>query len=151
MNESINKVILLGNLGEDPKIKYYDDHRCITRFRMATNEKLQKSSGEDYVHTEWHTVVIKNSKLAKKTHQRLSKGDRVLVEGKIRTRLRGTEDHKTKTTEILCLHLEFILIRNQKLEQIDDNEEKEPNYNQFSNEEIDKLSVDLFKEDTSIN
>lgn len=84
---SVNKVILIGNLGADPEIRSTNDGRKIANLRIATSESWRdKSSGERREKTEWHRVVIFNEGLAKVAEQYLQKGSKVYLEGQIQTR-----------------------------------------------------------------
>lgn len=87
MAGSLNKVMLIGNLGADPEIRRTQDGRPIANLRIATSETWRdKNSGERREKTEWHTVVIFNEGLAKIAEQYLKKGSTVYVEGQLQTR-----------------------------------------------------------------
>src|ERR1700688_1538078 len=87
MAGSVNKVILIGNLGADPEIRHTQDGRPIANLRVATSDSWRdKSSGERRERTEWHRVVIFNENLAKIAEQYLKKGAKVYVEGQLQTR-----------------------------------------------------------------
>ena len=87
MAGSVNKVILIGNLGADPEIKRTQDGRPIANLRIATSETWRdKSSGERKEKTEWHRVVIFNEGLCKVAEQYLKKGSKVYIEGQLQTR-----------------------------------------------------------------
>ncbi|MCB1455179.1 MAG: single-stranded DNA-binding protein [Nitratireductor sp.] len=87
MAGSINKVILIGNLGADPEIKRTQDGRPIANLRIATSETWRdKNSGERREKTEWHRVVIFNEGLCKIAEQYLKKGSKVYLEGQLQTR-----------------------------------------------------------------
>jgi single-strand DNA-binding protein len=87
MAGSVNKVILIGNLGADPEIRRTQDGRPIANLRIATSETWRdKNSGERREKTEWHTVVIFNEGLCKVAEQYLKKGSTVYVEGALQTR-----------------------------------------------------------------
>ncbi|HEX4893414.1 MAG TPA: single-stranded DNA-binding protein [Hyphomicrobiaceae bacterium] len=87
MAGSVNKVILIGNLGRDPEIRRTQDGRPIANLRIATTETWRdKASGEKRERTEWHTVVIFNENLCKVAEQYLKKGAKVYVEGQLQTR-----------------------------------------------------------------
>jgi single-strand DNA-binding protein len=87
MAGSVNKVILVGNLGADPEIRHTQDGRPIANLRLATSESWRdKASGERKEKTEWHRVVIFNEGLAKIAEQYLKKGSKVYIEGAIQTR-----------------------------------------------------------------
>jgi single-strand DNA-binding protein len=87
MAGSVNKVILVGNLGKDPEIRRTNDGRPIANLRIATSESWRdKASGEKKEKTEWHSVVIFNENLCKIAEQYLRKGAKVYVEGQLQTR-----------------------------------------------------------------
>ena len=87
MAGSVNKVILVGNLGADPEIRRTQDGRPIANLRIATSESWRdRNSGERKEKTEWHTVVIFNEGLCKVAEQYLKKGSTVYVEGQLQTR-----------------------------------------------------------------
>jgi single-strand DNA-binding protein len=87
MAGSVNKVILVGNLGKDPEIRRTQDGRPIANLRIATSENWRdKASGERREKTEWHSVVIFNENLCKVVEQYLKKGAKVYIEGALQTR-----------------------------------------------------------------
>lgn len=87
MAGSINKVILIGNLGADPEIRHTQDGRPVANLRVATSESWRdKSSGERRERTEWHRVVIFNEGLCRIAEQYLRKGSKVYLEGQLQTR-----------------------------------------------------------------
>jgi single-strand DNA-binding protein len=87
MAGSVNKVILVGNLGKDPEIRRTQDGRPIANLRIATSESWRdKASGERREKTEWHSVVIFNENLCKIAEQYLRKGSKVFIEGALQTR-----------------------------------------------------------------
>ena len=87
MGGSVNKVILVGNLGADPEIRRTQDGRPIVNLRLATSETWRdKATGERRERTEWHRVVIFNENLAKVAEQYLKKGSKIYVEGQLQTR-----------------------------------------------------------------
>ena len=87
MAGSVNKVILVGNLGADPEIRHTQDGRAIANLRVATSENWRdKATGERREKTEWHRVVIFNENLAKIAEQYLKKGSKVYLEGSLQTR-----------------------------------------------------------------
>ncbi len=102
MAGGINKVILVGNLGQDPEIRYTADGRPIANFSIATSESWKdKNSGEKREKTEWHRVVV-FGKLAEICGEYLSKGKQVYIEGKLRTRKWQGQDGQDKyTTEVV--------------------------------------------------
>ena len=103
MAGSVNKVILIGNLGADPEIRHTQDGRAIANLRVATSESWRdKASGERREKTEWHRVVIFNENLAKIAEQYLKKGSKVYLEGSIQTRKwEDQQGQERYTTEIV--------------------------------------------------
>ena len=87
MAGSVNKVILVGNLGRDPEVRRLGSGEPVVNLRIATSETWRdKQSGERKERTEWHSVVIFNENLAKVAEQYLKKGSKVYIEGSIQTR-----------------------------------------------------------------
>ncbi|MAM09376.1 MAG: single-stranded DNA-binding protein [Rhizobiaceae bacterium] len=87
MAGSVNKVILVGNLGADPEIRRTQDGRPIANLRVATSETWRdRNSGERKERTEWHRVVIFNEGLCKVAEQYLRKGSKIYIEGQLQTR-----------------------------------------------------------------
>jgi single-strand DNA-binding protein len=87
MAGSVNKVILIGNLGADPEVRHTQDGRAIVNMRLATTENWRdKQTGERREKTEWHSVVIFNEQLGKVAQQYLKKGSKIYIEGQLQTR-----------------------------------------------------------------
>ena len=87
MAGSVNKVILVGNLGQDPEIRTFQNGGKIANLRIATSEQWKdRTSGERRERTEWHTVVIHSEPLVRVAEQYLKKGSKVYVEGQLETR-----------------------------------------------------------------
>lgn len=103
MAGSVNKVILIGNLGADPEIRRTQDGRPIANLRVATSESWRdKNTGERREKTEWHRVVIFNEGLCKIVEQYLKKGSKVYLEGALQTRKWTDKDGNEKyTTEVV--------------------------------------------------
>lgn len=105
---SKNLVILIGNLGQDPDVKVFNDGGKLTRLNMATSEVYTNKQGEKITTTEWHTVIC-NGKLAELTEQYLEKGKRVAIEGKIKTRkYTDVNNAERYTTEIIAKEVTFL-------------------------------------------
>lgn len=104
---SVNKVILVGNLGGDPEVRYLDSRpenkTVVANFRLATNEySRDKTTGERKDHTEWHNIVLWR-KLAEYAEKFLHKGDKIYIEGRLRTRKwTDKEGAQRQTTEIVA-------------------------------------------------
>ena len=110
---SLNKVILIGNLGADPEMKYTPSGRAVVNFRMATTRKWNTQDGERREETEWHRIVA-FSKLAEICGQYLKKGAPVYVEGRLQTR--SWEDQsgmKRYSTEIVANEMQMLSARQQ--------------------------------------
>ena len=87
MSGSVNKVILVGNVGADPEIRRTQDGRAIANIRLATSESWRdKNTGERREKTEWHRVVVFNEGLCKVVEQYVKKGSKVYIEGQLQTR-----------------------------------------------------------------
>jgi single-strand DNA-binding protein len=87
MSGSVNKVILIGNLGRDPEVRTFQSGGKVVNLRVATSETWRdKASGERKEKTEWHSIAITNEALAKVAEQYLRKGAKVYIEGQIETR-----------------------------------------------------------------
>lgn len=101
MSGTLNKVMLIGHLGDEVKLRYFDNGGCIGRFPLATNESYtNKQSGEQVTNTEWHNVLVRN-KAAETCEKYLKKGDKLFVEGRIKTRKwQGEDGNPRYSTEI---------------------------------------------------
>lgn len=106
---SVNKVIILGRLGQDPELKYTPSGAAVCNFSLATSESwTDKNSGQKNEKTEWHRIVVWG-KLAELCNQYLSKGRQAFVEGKLQTRSWDDKDgNKRYTTEISATTVQFI-------------------------------------------
>lgn len=94
---SLCKVILVGNLGSDPEMRYTPDGRAVTSFRMATNRRYTTSAGEAREETDWFRVSVWG-KQAEQCNQSLSKGRQVYVEGRLHARNWEGQDGQTRTS-----------------------------------------------------
>jgi single-strand DNA-binding protein len=98
---SVNKVILVGNVGKDPETRYLDESTAITKFPMATSETYKNRSGERVTTTEWHNVVLWRG-LAQVAEKYVKKGTQIYIEGRIKTRSYDDADgNKKYITEIV--------------------------------------------------
>jgi single-strand DNA-binding protein len=103
MAGSVNKVILVGNLGRDPEVRYTQDNRKVVHLSIATSERWRdRGSGDPRERTEWHRVVIFNEQLAEIAERYLTKGRSVYIEGQLQTR-RWTDQNGQEryTTEVV--------------------------------------------------
>ncbi len=103
MAGSVNKVILVGNLGRDPEVRFSQDGNKIVNMSLATSESwTDRSSGERREKTEWHRVVIFNERLSEIAEKYLNKGSKVYLEGQLQTRKwTGNDGIEKYTTEVV--------------------------------------------------
>jgi len=111
MAGSVNKVILIGNLGRDPEIRRTQDGRPIANLRIATSETWRdKTTGERREKTEWHSVVVFNEGLCRVVEQYLKKGAKVYIEGSLQTRKwQGQDGQDRYTTEVVLQGFNSVL------------------------------------------
>jgi single-strand DNA-binding protein len=105
---SVNKVILIGNLGRDPELRYTQGGSAVANFTLATNERWRDKDGNNQERTEWHRIVVWG-RTAENCAQYLQKGKSVYVEGRLQTREWEDKDgNKRNTTEINALNVQFL-------------------------------------------
>ena len=108
MAGTVNKVILIGHLGDEIKMHYFEGGNAIGRFPIATNESYtNKQTGENVTTTDWHNIVVKN-KLAEICEKYLSKGDKVYCEGKLKNKQWEKEGVKRYATEVHVTEMTFL-------------------------------------------
>ena len=109
MARGVNKVIIVGNLGQDPETRYMPSGSAVTNFTVATNESWKdKQTGEQRDRTEWHRVAMFN-RLAEIAAEYLRKGSQVYIEGKLRTRKWQAQDGNDRyTTEIIADEMQML-------------------------------------------
>jgi single-strand DNA-binding protein len=131
MSGTLNKVMLIGYLGDDVKMHYFEGGNCIGRFPLATSEfYVNKQTNEKVSNTEWHNIVVRN-KAAEICEKYLSKGDKIYVEGKIKSRQWQAEDGTMKyTTEIQATEFTFLTTKKDLdgVKQTQSNEPKNVNF-----------------------
>lgn len=124
MSGSLNKVLLIGNLGKDPEVRHTQDGKAIVNLSIATSETWRdKSSGERKEKTEWHRVVIFNDGLAKVAEQYLKKGSTVYLEGSLQTRKWTDKDGVEKfSTEVVLQNFrgELVMLGGKQERSVDD-------------------------------
>ena len=113
MAGTLNKVMLIGNLGKDPEIMHFDNGGSLVKFPIATSETYTNREGQRVTNTEWHNVVINAKGLVDVAHKYLKKGHKVYLEGRIKTRKwQGEDGNQRFSTEI---HVdEFIFLSNRQ-------------------------------------
>ena len=108
LNMSVNKVILLGRLGQDPEMKFTPSGQGVCNFSIATSKKWTDKAGQKQERTEWHRIVVWG-KLAELCNQYLSKGRQAFVEGELQTRSwEDDQGGKRYATEINAMSVQFI-------------------------------------------
>lgn len=109
----VNKVILLGNLGADPEVRYTNDNNPIATFSLATSRRYRNAQQELVTETEWHRIVVfgRSAEVAK---EYLRKGSRIYLEGRLRTRKWTDQQNQDRyTTEIICESFQMLSSRNE--------------------------------------
>ena len=105
---SVNKVILVGHVGQDPEVRYLDTNTPVCTIRLATSDVYKNKNGERVTNTEWHNVVLWRG-LAEIADKYVKKGSQVYIEGKLRTRSWDDKDkNKRYTTEIVADVLQLL-------------------------------------------
>jgi single-strand DNA-binding protein len=147
MAGTLNKVMLIGHLGDEIKMHYFEGGNSIGRFPLATNESYtNRQTGEKVTTTEWHNIVVRN-KLAEICEKFLSKGDKVYLEGRIKTRQwEGQDGAKRYSTEIHVTDMTFLTTK----KDLDTNQQKsstpkkeQPSSNSMVNEPEQEQDDDL--------
>jgi single-strand DNA-binding protein len=114
MSRSVNKVILIGNLGRDPELRYTPSGTPVANFSIATSERWKNADGELQEHTEWHNIVAWR-RLAEIAGEYLHKGSRIYIEGKIRSRSwEGQDGQKRFRSEVVVDNLMLLDARSEQ-------------------------------------
>jgi single-strand DNA-binding protein len=145
MSGTLNKVMLIGHLGDEVKMHYFDGGNCIGRFPLATNETYtNKQTNERVTNTEWHNVVVRN-KAAEICEKYLSKGDKVYIEGRLKTRKWQDDSGNDRySTEIHCTDFTFLTTKNESgSNQKTSQETKKPEAQNQPNNQIEHGNDDL--------
>ena len=104
---TVNRVLLIGNLGRDPELKYFDDGSAVCNFSIATSRTWKNRDGEKQEETEWHRIAV-FAKLAEVCGEYLKKGRTVYIEGRLRTRQYEKDGVTHYTTEIVAEEVKFL-------------------------------------------
>lgn len=109
MSGTLNKVMLIGHTGDEVKMHYFEGGNSIGRFPLATNDSyLNKNTGERVTSTEWHNITVRN-KAAEICEKYLKKGDKVYIEGRLKTRKwQDDKGNDRYSTEIQCTEFTFL-------------------------------------------
>lgn len=139
MSGTLNKVMLIGHLGDEVKIHRFEDGGCVGRFPLATNETyMNKQTNERVSNTEWHNIVLRN-KAAEICEKYLSKGDKVYIEGRIKTRKwQDDKGNDRYSTEINCTEFTFLSNKNEISEQSNNVPKENVNNSKESNELVNE-------------
>ena len=148
MSGTLNKVMLIGHLGDEVKTHYFEGGNCIARFPLATNETYtNRQTGEKVSNTDWHNIVIRN-KAAEICEKYLSKGDKIYVEGRLKNRQWQGEDGVTRyTTEVHVQEFTFLSTKKESLSNAQSNTGGTPQQTPIANtEQPPKKEVSPIKE-----
>ena len=140
MSGTLNKVMLIGRLGDEVKMHFFEGGNCIGNFPLATDESYtNKQTNERITNTEWHNIVVRN-KAAEICEKYLSKGDLVYIEGRIKTR-KWTDDKGMDrySTEIQCTDFNFLSTKKEKQGQTPSPESQSESVTQSPSQEKDDL------------
>lgn len=125
MSRGLNKVIMIGNLGGDPEMRYTPSGKPLTKFRVATNRSWTDNDGQRHTETEWFNVVAWG-KLAEICNQYLTKGQQVYVEGRLHTRnWQDAEGNNRTTVEVIAKEMIMLGSRSNEEDEETDQEETE--------------------------
>lgn len=124
MSGTLNKVMLIGHLGDEVKMHYFEGGGCVGRFSLATNETyVSKQTNERITNTEWHNIVVRN-KGAEICEKYLSKGDKVYIEGRLKTRKwQDDKGNDRYSTEIQCNDFTFLTTKKESGKQVGNTQE----------------------------
>ena len=127
MSGTLNKVMLIGHLGDEIKMHYFEGGNCIGRFPIATNESYtNKQTGERVTNTDWHNIVVRN-KAAEICEKYLSKGDKIYVEGRLKNRQWQGEDGNTRySTEVQVQDFTFLSTKKESMANAQTNQTQQP-------------------------
>jgi single-strand DNA-binding protein len=137
---AVNKVILIGNVGNDPEIRHLEGGTPVANFRLATSETYTNRNGERITQTEWHNVVVWRG-LAEVVEKYVKKGAQLFIEGKIRTRAWDDKDgNKRYTTEIVADTLQMLGKKSETGGEPAQNSGAPGGYSSSSNGEVHNMS-----------
>ena len=144
---SVNKVILLGNLGRDPELRFLPNGDAVCNFSIATTDSWKDKAGEKQEKTEWHNIVMYR-KLAEIAGEYLKKGRPVYLEGRLQTRKWQTKDGQDRyTTEIVADNMQMLGGRDAGTQSTSKNEfNQEPKKNDSTSKTDDSSAASSFDE-----
>lgn len=141
MTGTLNKVMLIGHTGDDVKMHYFEGGGAIGRFPLATNETYtNRTTNERVTNTEWHNVVVRN-KAAEVCEKYLKKGDKVYIEGRIKTRKwQDDQGNDRYSTEIQCTEFTFLTPKGESESSGNSQQQNSPAQNQQNTPKNDNFA-----------
>lgn len=122
---SVNKVILVGNVGVDPEVRYLDGGTAVATVRLATSESYKNKNGERITQTEWHSIVLWRG-LAEITEKYVKKGMQLYIEGRLRTRSWDDKDgNKRYTTEVVADTMKMLSRKDDNNSQVEEKQQQD--------------------------
>lgn len=140
MAGSLNKVMLIGNLGKDPEVRTFEGGGKIVRFTLATAENYTNKNGEKVSHTEWHNITVGRKGLAEVCEQYLKKGHKIFAEGRLRTRSWQDQAGVTKYSTEIQLDTMTMLTSKEEATRLAQNDGGDPNASQNTQQRNDSIS-----------
>lgn len=141
---SVNKVILVGNVGKDPETRYLEGGTAVCSLPLATSETYRNRNGERITNTEWHNIVLWRG-LAEIAEKYVKKGSQLYIEGRIRTRSWDDRDgNKRYTTEIIADNMQMLGKRSEDIESKNNQEEVKESK---TDEDFDDIKTNLEEND----
>lgn len=122
---SVNKVILVGNVGVDPEVRYLDGGTAVATVRLATSESYKNKNGERITQTEWHSIVLWRG-LAEIAEKYVKKGMQLYIEGRLRTRSWDDKDgNKRYTTEVVADTMKMLSRKDDNNSQVEEKQQQD--------------------------
>lgn len=151
MSGTLNKVMLIGHLGDEVKMHYFEGGNCIGRFPLATNETYtNRQTGERVTNTDWHNIVVRN-KAAEVCEKYLSKGDKVYVEGRLKNRQWQGEDGNTRyTTEVHVQDFTFLTTKKESMANAQSSGSAPSSYQEPGNNQSSAAPIDNTEEEDDL-
>ncbi|MDF0707187.1 single-stranded DNA-binding protein [Flagellimonas okinawensis] len=151
MSGTLNKVMLIGHLGDEVKMHYFEGGNCIGRFPLATNETYtNRQTGERVTNTDWHNIVVRN-KAAEICEKYLSKGDKVYVEGRLKNRQwQGEDGNMRYTTEVHVHDFTFLSTKNESMANAQSSGTSSSSYQEPPKAESPAAPIDDTEEDDDL-
>lgn len=134
---AVNKIILVGNVGKDPEVRYLENGVAVAKFPLATSENYKNKNGERVSNTEWHNIVAWRG-LAEIAEKYVKKGNQLFIEGKLASRSwDDKEGNKRYITEVIVNNMQMLDKRSKPSEQSSDSVDNSSNNNSDDNNSIE--------------